>query len=378
MKVHLVKSKELNSNLFTKVVDLLQAITGQIEFCCNKESVVDIDQEDLFIDIVPNQKKFEKQDRHAYFNMMTNADSLEREFPLERQVVSWDTLFKNCNAYRNLHKIDNDSFVILLTDIANNKNWFACLDENNPFNGFVHTADWDHFIDCPPQFPIAYEVMALVFQKHMFNGFFEMRTSVHQRPIGCVNDLCIDKREIILKLRTADICGNCMKLLKNKMSVPEIHHGRTVMESLRTKMLFAQNFKQGVALSKLLITKQNRIFLSDFGNIEIKLRPLEKALYYLFLHHPNGIYLSALPDHREQLNEIYTHLSHNGGLTEMRERINELVNPLANSANEKISRIKRIFEEAIGPDLAQDYIIKGESGRVRKIEIDRGLLIFES
>jgi hypothetical protein len=42
-------------------------------------------------------------------------------------------------------------------------------------------------------------------------------------------------------------------------------------------------------LSKLVIDNNNRIFLPDFGNIEIKLRPLEKALYILYLNHPEGL-----------------------------------------------------------------------------------------
>ena len=49
----------------------------------------------------------------------------------------------------------------------------------------------------------------------------------------------------------------------------------------------------------------------------------------------------------------------------MRERINDLVNELSNSASEKISRIKRAFEEPTGPDLAKNYYIQGGMGRGR-------------
>ena len=52
----------------------------------------------------------------------------------------------------------------------------------------------------------------------------------------------------------------------------------------------------------------------------------------------------------------------------MRQRIDELVNVLSNSASEKISRIKRAFEIAIGEDLAKHYYIQGGNGERKKIE----------
>ena len=63
-----------------------------------------------------------------------------------------------------------------------------------------------------------------------------------------------------------------------------------------------------------------------------------------------------------------------GMLSEMQVRIDEMVNALSNSANEKISRIKRVFEEAIGNELARHYYIRGNAGDVRKISLDSGLI----
>ena len=135
-------------------------------------------------------------------------------------------------------------------------------------------------------------------------------------------------------------------------------------------MLYAQNFKQHVSLSSVYIDERNhRIFLPDFGNIEIKLRPLEKVLYFLFMRYPEGLYLTDLADHRQELIDFYEKISHTGTLEEMRERINDLVNVLSNSASEKISRIKRVFEEAIGPDLAKHYYIQGGNGERKKINL---------
>jgi hypothetical protein len=46
-----------------------------------------------------------------------------------------------------------------------------------------------------------------------------------------------------------------------------------------------------------------------------------------------------------------------------------MVNVTTNSASEKISRIKRVFEEAVGPDLAMHYYIQGANGERKKVAI---------
>jgi hypothetical protein len=362
MKVHLIKSPEMSSVVFTMVVELLRAVPGQISFFV-KEEDVDTSHKSSMLEI-------ETQDSIS----LPTAGIHTHRVLHRRETASWNSLFSVCESFRKSNRLSADCFVILLTDIPNDNNWFAALDETNPYNGFVHTADWELFIKCPPAVPIAYEVLALLFQKHQFFRFADLHNYVHQRPIGCINDFCMNKQEVILKLRTADICESCMELLKGKLSLPVIQHALSLMESLRNKMLFTQNSRQHSPLSRLMITRQYRLFLTDFDQVEIKLRPLEKALYLLFLKEPEGIYLSNLTDHKAFLLDLYVVISNSGTHEEMKSRITDLVNVLSESASQKISRIKRVFEDCIGKELAKHYIIRGETGGVKKIELDRSLV----
>ena len=225
MKVHLIKDSDVSLETFSEVIDLLQAISGPIEFKCDSESVINFVEDEFAEQSVLNEKVFEKSSRPALSSSNVSIFSIKFEklearplrkftFPFSRKSTNWDTIFDKCNIYRIKNNIPNDEFVILLTEVSNSNNWFASLDEKRPFNGFIHTADWNHFIKCQDSFPIAFEIIALILQKHMFNNYKEAQALSHLDPIGCVNDMCMEKKDIKLKLRTADICQDCMEKLK--------------------------------------------------------------------------------------------------------------------------------------------------------------------
>jgi hypothetical protein len=368
MTIHLIKDTGLSSEVFTAVYDLLTAIDGTIRFKCDPESIFDFSEDEISSRIYDDEEKFGKK-TYSINNMKLNSYSAI-EFPAIRQEASWPTFFNKCKTYRKVKSIPEKDMVLLLTDVSNNQNWFATLDKDGPNNGFIHTADWDFFLSCPRKFPIAYEVIALILHRFSFDVNKPIIEQAHRRAIGCVSDLCIEKKEIILKMRTADVCGDCMTKLKQSMPMVDIIHALNIMDSLRLKMLYAQNFKQHVALSHVHVDSRNkRIYLPGFGNIEIKLRPLEKALYFLFLKHPQGLYISELSNYRQRLMEIYREIRITGHSDDLLNRINEMVNVTMNSASEKISRIKRVFEEAIGVDLAKHYYIQGANGERKKVEI---------
>lgn len=379
MNIHLIPDETLDEELYTRVLGLLQAVPGVNNFFATGRGrlmLPDDMQEDQEI---PDKDSFEKQ--QVYYSipppdMKEQHESIRRSwsFPHTRKAMRWRDLFSHVEEFRERYDVPDNQFAILLTPTANLKNWFALLDEENPFNGFIHTDEWEHYIPCDPAFPIAFEVVALSLQKYIFESYSQIRERTHMQSIGCVSDLCMKKNEIILKMRTADVCATCMQRLEQSLSLPEIHHALAVMESLRVKMLFAQNFRQSSPPSKIQIRRNGRIYLSDYSNLEIKMPTLEKALYILFLRHPEGIYISSLSEYRQELYDIYARLSNRGLIEDMRKRIDEMTNILRDQTSVKISRIKKAFTDALGNSLAEHYIIQGENAERKSIRLERRLV----
>ena len=134
--------------------------------------------------------------------------------------------------------------------------------------------------------------------------------------------------------------------------------------------------KNAIKLSKLRITKDGTILLADYQK-EVKMEPIVKAVYLLFLNHPEGIAFKYLPDYRKELTDLYQKIKP-WGLTERAIRsIEDVTNPLLNSINEKCSRIRAAFLSEVDSTLLEQYIITGKSGEMKKILLSRDLVVWE-
>lgn len=135
--------------------------------------------------------------------------------------------------------------------------------------------------------------------------------------------------------------------------------------------------KHQIKFSRITIAKDYTILLTDYDNKEVKMEPIVKAVYLLFLNHPEGIAFKHLPDYRKELADIYQKIKP-FGLTERAIRsIEDVTNPLLNSINEKCSRIRAAFVAEVDPSLADQYYIIGKSGEEKKISLPRDLVIWE-
>ena len=114
-------------------------------------------------------------------------------------------------------------------------------------------------------------------------------------------------------------------------------------------------------LSRLVITEDYRFVLADYNNREVELQPVHKAVYLLFLNHPEGIEFKRLADYREELLDLYMKTARWMDKEKIEESVDKLVNPLDNAINEKCSRIKKAFLELMDEYRASYYIIRGHT-----------------
>ena len=130
-------------------------------------------------------------------------------------------------------------------------------------------------------------------------------------------------------------------------------------------------------LSQLVVTNEHRLFLPDYDNVEIVMQPLQKAVYLLFLNHPEGILFKCLPDYREELANLYMMIIRRKGSVRADKSLDAVTNPLNNSINEKCARIREAFLAKFDDDLAVHYYITGQRGCPKKIQLPSELVVRE-
>ena len=163
-------------------------------------------------------------------------------------------------------------------------------------------------------------------------------------------------------------CSNLLKEVKEKVQKLK-EYGMSEKEIISL-------FHTEQPLLKLFISKNYKIFLGDERK-EVRMEPLVKAVYLLFLKHPEGILFKHLPDYREELTRIYVKLKPMGMSERVVQSIEDVTNPLLNSINEKCARIRGAFVGQFDDHLSRHYYVDGLRGEAKKIALPRDLVVWE-
>lgn len=141
-------------------------------------------------------------------------------------------------------------------------------------------------------------------------------------------------------------------------------------------------------LSRLIVTADLRLVI-ERGNRVVELSPVHRAIYLLFLNHPEGIEFKRLRDYRSELYSIYERMANRIDKEKIAETVDRLTNPLDNAINEKCSRIKAAFNAMMDEYSASYYIISSHTTRIlegspkvwysrlKLITLPRNLVVYE-
>ena len=140
-----------------------------------------------------------------------------------------------------------------------------------------------------------------------------------------------------------------------------------IIEAMNEEELFPQ----------LVVTEDYKVVLAGEKPIEVDMEPLVKAVYLLFLSHPEGIIIKYLPDYRKELTELYLLLKPYGLTERVKKSIIDVTNPTQNSINEKCARIRKLFSSLLPRSVARYYAISGKRGEPKKIDLVRANVIWK-
>ena len=386
MNVHLIRSSELSLETYTNVWNLLNKFQGPINF--NESEDFEWDNflyeqdwisEEQFKEVQKVDFRQEKDinSYSLYEESPSERNYSEKTFPFKEPQLTWEDLFLICEKYRRKYTVPENDLVFLLTDVSNDKNWFGSVDQKMR-NVFIQTSNWSSFFgsEIDSRFPIAYEVVVWTLRIMMYRNRYELSQQLHAQPKGCMMDFCEHKSQIVLKMRTADICGDCLDYIqKRDVNRTALNQILETMDGIRSNILFRERSSVLNRPSRLEIRGyMKRIFLVDLGDLEVRLNPKEKTLFLFFLNHLEGVRIVDLMDHKAEILELYKRFSRASTPSLIEDAVDLMLQPTDGNINQVLTRIRSKFKQTAGDSIAGYYTIEGARNVVYKISLNRELV----
>ena len=149
------------------------------------------------------------------------------------------------------------------------------------------------------------------------------------------------------------------------------------MGILRKRLAALAEFEGMDEGERIRISKDFRIFLPERFDTEIRLQPLEKTVFLLFLRHPEGIRFGELQTYRDELTDLYRSITRRDDPDRIVESIDRLVDPKDNSIHEKAAKLAAALSRYFRPQELSAYTLTGKAGAPKRIRLDRSLVEWE-
>ena len=150
-----------------------------------------------------------------------------------------------------------------------------------------------------------------------------------------------------------------------------------IMDGVRSNLMFRERSRYLRTNSRLEFRgMMHKMYLTDLGDLQVNLNPKERALYMLYLNHPEGIRRAELIDLSIELKQYYAFFSNMWDNNQIDAAVDLLTNALEQNFLQVLSRIRRKFRETVGEEQYKTYSIESHDG-IYKISLDRELISFD-
>ena len=330
MNVHILRSTEYPIEDFNQVVNLLKTHTNSIKI-------------------------------KGHSNVKINYEN-------DSDIKHWDEFFKICNHFRSAKKVNENDYVFLLTEYQNQEDYFGWTDETLG-NYFIQTSDWNRYFDSEvnKHFPISYEVVAWILRSLMYDTQEEIIKNAHERARGCVMDFCDEKEDIILKMRTGDVCQFCLNRIKDRGVNPSfLGNVFNTMENIRKGLMYRERNELLGMVSPIRINlgeNSPKFVLTEMNNLEFDFDDSQTSIY-LSIIEAGGMKTKGLSDYENQILQNYLRIKDEPEFdNKLVNVVREWINPMDTSLfTQKVSKINKKLKGLLGETLAKPYLITNEKG----------------
>ncbi len=280
MNIYITCTPEFSTDKLVEVISLLKAIPGELKFFQGKP-------------LTPAQ--FKRLDKK--FDDISQIDSL-----------TFDEYFDMVQGYRELREIRDEDFVIVISSIRHNRNWFSAFNKRNIF---VRGDEWDIISNVDSKFGIAYQCVENIFQSLIDLDIFNYKSepNIHMEACGCINDFCGYKPDILKKLRMADICDSCYeRSLSKGVNDFIITQILDILEEIRKEFVISSRFRRRAKFEKVSVDSKGNIYISDK---KIDLNTLPKVVYICLLNNLEGIPSDKVCKNKNLFEKIYLKIKKN-------------------------------------------------------------------
>ena len=328
-------------------------------------------------DILNNVK-----DNHVFFGQGVvediTIDELKDVYNSPYQMLSFNDIFQLCERIRKRNAfIPQKSFVVILTNKENEQGWFSTNDGKNIY---INVKDLELYSYNHTRYPISYQILENIFQAIcgiVYNSE-TLDQRIHAKPIGCINDMCRQKSEIIRKLKEGKICKECEDFaLQNGMTKQELGIFSEMLKSIKNPAIIRLRKNDHDVIS-IEVNENGELIIN--GNV-IELRPLLRAFYIFFLQKEESIHLIDLKEYVKNIAKLYQKIKHEGELKYKlsAENIERIRTKVVSSSNYQkntefskvVTEINGILDNSIDPDIVSVLHLKSDGSSNYSIAYDK-------